>query len=282
MTTQFTQYHSSFQQLNSGLGFGVAAPHNWHPLKTQPLLIFVGLTGVGKTTTLSALLENTLDYTLLPNRRILTNEIIIPQMAGKEQDLQTMCRLQRFQYTRQYREMYPGGMAYVLTQLWVNLQQFKKRLIFDGLRGENEVIYAAENLPRAHFVVLDAPNKVRLERLLNRQDAFDKVKQNSEQLGVHLNQLKSFAALGMPEASSLFSLAEEQELLNLVRAGLVTQTELKDKLKIILKEQKNYNPKATRLALQKIAPERTLVVDTSRSNPQQVADKILSSLAVAV
>lgn len=277
MKTQFTQYHSSFQRLNSGLGFGVAAPQNWHALKTQPLLIFVGLTGVGKTTTLSALLENTLDYTLLPNRRTLTDDIIIPEMAGKEQDLKTMCRLQRFQYTRQYRENYPGGMAYVLTQLWVNLQQVKKRLIFDGLRGKNEVIYAAKSLPLAQFVVLDAPNKVRLERLLTRQDAFDKVQQNCGNADMNMGQLTSFAALGIPEASSLLNFSEENELFNLVRAGFVTPTELKEKLKIVLKEQNNYHPKATRLALQKIAPERTLVVDTSRYNPQQVANKILSS-----
>ena len=47
--------------------------------------------------------------------------------------------------------------------------------IFDGLRGADEVAFALKALPLARFAVLNAPDVVRVERLLQRQDAFDQV-----------------------------------------------------------------------------------------------------------
>ncbi|ERT06205.1 AAA domain protein [Lyngbya aestuarii BL J] len=283
MTTELKQKHSAFQPLSLGVGFGSSVPQGWLSLLTQPVLIIVGLTGVGKSTVISNLMEERLDLSLLPNRRILTDEIIIPQMAENEQNLSYFCRVQRFNYTRQYRQFFSGGMAHVLSQIWINPQQLQTQLIFDGLRGKDEVNYALKAFTEANFIVLDAPNKVRLQRILKRNDAFDSVNtinSNSQNQSVDLDKLTSFAALGISEASSVFNSAEEQEILGWVRQGSVTLKELEQKLKIVVLEQQNYDAVSTRLTLEKMARERTLVIDTTVYNPQQAASQILSYLKV--
>nr|WP_256386670.1 hypothetical protein [Hydrocoleum sp. CS-953] len=65
----------------------------------------VGLTGVGKTTMINTLTKSGLNFTLLPNRRTLTTELIIPYIAGLNgKNIQTICCLERFKYTRQYQK----------------------------------------------------------------------------------------------------------------------------------------------------------------------------------
>lgn len=283
MTTELKQKHSAFQPLSLGVGFGSSVPQGWLSLATKPLIIIVGLTGVGKSTVISNLTEESLDLTLLPNRRTLTDEIIIPQMAEDERSEPYFCRVKRFNYTRQYRQNFPGGMAHVLSQLWINPQQVKTQFVFDGLRGKDEVNYAVKAFPEAKFIVLDAPNKVRLQRILKRNDAFDSVNvvnPNSRNKKINADKLNSFAALGMSEASSVFNSTEEREILSWVRGGSVTVKELQEKLKIVVKEQQNYDSVSTRLTLEKMAPKRTLVIDTTVYNPQQAASQILSYLKV--
>jgi hypothetical protein len=60
----------------------------------------------------------------------------------------------------------------------------------------------------------------------------------------------------------------------------VTADELQEKLKIVVKEQQNYDSVSTRLTLEEMASERTLVIDTTVCNPQQAASQILSCLKV--
>ncbi len=283
MTIKLTQKSSAFQPLSLGVGFGSSVPQGWVSLAKQPLLIIVGLTGVGKSTVISNLTEESLDFTLLPNRRTLTDEIIIPEMAEDERSLSYFCRVQRFNYTRQYREKFPGGMAHVLSQVWVNPQQVNTKFIFDGLRGKDEVNYAVKAFPDANFIVLDAPNKVRLQRILKRNDAFDSIKsfkQKTESKSIDLDDLTNFTALGIPEASSVFNSIEEQEIIDWIHQGVVTVKELQQKLKIVVEEQQNYDAVSTRLTLEKMASERTLVIDTTIDNPQQAASQILSKLKV--
>ena len=90
------------------------------------LLILVGLTGTGKTTTVNALHDQGGRFQLLPNRRELTDQLIIAHV--QQQDGEALVpvtdRAQRFAYTRRYREMHPGGMAYALGQYSVNSEQF--------------------------------------------------------------------------------------------------------------------------------------------------------------
>ncbi|MGK7875896.1 MAG: AAA family ATPase [Xenococcaceae cyanobacterium] len=282
MSGSLTQQHQLWQQLTPAIGVGLPVPEGWLPIATQPLLIIVGVTGVGKSTTTAALAEEGLSFTLLPNRRTLSDQLIISKMAKENrQQGQTLCRIERLKYTRQYREQFPGGMAHILDQLQVNPEQVNSLLIFDGLRGENEVSYAVTALAKAKFVLLDAPDWVRLQRLLSRNDSFDQIAKpqlEGENVEVEPEALTSFAALGVPEASTLFTSTEKQEFLALARKGIFTTAELHDKLKIVVEERRNYNSVATQSALLALAPERTLVIDTTTHTPQQVAKMIVASL----
>lgn len=255
------------RKLSSWLAVGEAlAP--WRPLAELPLLILVGVTGVGKSTTVAALQTAGLSFTLLPNRRELTDELIIGQMqtaAGEPVQLVTD-RIKRFDYTARYREKYPGGMAHALSQLLVLPSELPTaQLIFDGLRGVDEVTYAAELLPRAYFLVLEAPLVVRVKRLLGRGDAFDKVSgiaQKREEVGL----------VGLiPEAAGVFTAEEEAELMGLVADGVVSAEDLQGKLKIVLTERANYDPDGAREALLQMVPERAILADTVALSPEGIA-----------
>lgn len=245
------------------------------PVATQPLLVLVGVTGTGKSTTLDALTESDLNFKLLSDRRTLTDQFIIPTVAQWDgTPEQTVCRIERLKCTRRYRERFPGGMAHVLTQLQVVPPPNNTLLLFDGLRGENEVRYAAKALPQAKFVILEASDRDRLLRLLQRNDTFDRTASATTES--RNDTLTHFAALGLPEASHLFSAAEEREILALAQQGRFSASELRDKLKIVIAERRNYDPDATRQALLAIAPERTLAIDTTRHSPRDIARKIVA------
>ena len=177
-------------------------------------------------------------------------------------------RAERFDYTRRYRAQNPGGLAQALSQLWIDPALWPQPLCFDGLRGAEEVSYAAEYLPNARFAVLDAPDVVRVQRLLGRGDRFDRV-------AVPARSGEDRPGLGVPGAETLFSSAEEARLLALVDAGSVSAEELRAKVAIVVTERQNYDPAAAIAALQRLAPARTVVVDTTRSTPEQAAGKIL-------
>ena len=244
-----------------------AADGGWEGIGERPLLILVGVTGVGKTTTVRAMEAAGLSFTLLPNRRALTDELIIGEMqaAAGEPIEPVTDRVKRFAYTAQYREKYAGGMAQALSQLVVHREKVPtERLVFDGVRGVNEVEAAAELLPRAYFLVLEAPLRVRVKRLLGRGDEFDRVSGIEKRGG---NNLASM----MPEAAGLFMAAEETELMNLVADGVISAADLQTKLKIVLTERENYDPDGAREALLNIAPERVILGDTVRFSPAEIA-----------
>ena len=50
------------------------------PLAESPLLVFVGLTAVGKTTAVEGLLTLRPGLELLPNRRFIADRLILPAM----------------------------------------------------------------------------------------------------------------------------------------------------------------------------------------------------------
>ncbi|NJL02163.1 MAG: ATPase [Spirulinaceae cyanobacterium SM2_1_0] len=193
-------------------------------------------------------------------------------MAGRTEPVTD--RLERLEYARRYRHQHPGGMGEILQQVAVAKDRAQPLLIFDGLRGEAEVSYAARMLPQAAFAMLDAPNKVRLLRMLHRGDPFDRVRV----VGDSASDQEGLAALGVPEAAAHFSPAEIAELLALVQAGTVTGQELRGKLKTIVEQAHVYQPVATRAALEQLAGDRAAILDTASLLPEQVAAAIIDRL----
>ncbi len=266
----------SFNEIAPGVGVGTPAPAGWQSVRQRPLLILVGLTGVGKSTTLAHLMDGEPGWALLPDRRALTDRLIIAAMqaAAGEPVEPVRDRVRRFQYTRRYRELYPGGMAHALAQLWIDPRRLPGPLLFDGLRGDNEVTFAAGALLQAHFAMLDAPDAVRVQRLLGRNDAFDQVHLEGESAdGTAATRL---ADLGIQGAEELFTPGEAGHLLRLVHSGAVPLDELRARVKIVAEERQNYDPDATRAALLREAGSRSLVIDTVAHGPEEVARQILA------
>ena len=187
------------------------------------LLIVLGLTGVGKSTAVTALTDTHTDtytgtLTLLPNRRELTDALIIPavQRADGLPLRPVTDRLERFALTRRYRELHPGGMVRALNE-YLQRDAGEGPFVFDNLRGLEEAEAAVSAFPDARFVLLDAPPLVRLSRLLGRHDPFDEVVDRpkntsfTEQLlavdGLpelfDVRALTSWAAEGAPESDLL-------------------------------------------------------------------------------
>ena len=242
-------------------------------LTQLPVVIMVGLTGVGKSTTLSWLQKMALTVTLLPNRREVTDEVMIaPLQRALGQTPQPVTdRLERFEYTARYRAQYPGGMAHALSQLAFKPDRPNIIVIFDGLRGLNEVKYAAAHFSQARFVVLDAPDLVRLQRLLERGDHFDRAALPA----MPVNEDLITALKTVDKIETIFSQARLAQVAHIVQAaGISTETALA-KITIIVKERLNYDSNSARAYLtQTLPPERVLVVDTAQDEAQAVAQQI--------
>jgi len=231
-----------------GVAFSLELQEGLVSLKTQPLLILVGLTGVGKSTLVEAL-----GLPRLPDRRELVDLYVLPRYGAKP----PIPREERFRLTRRFREEFPGGVAEVLAWGYVPPAPL---LLFDGLRGEEEVAYALEHLPKALFVVLHAREITRLKRLLARQDAFDRV------------------ALSPLEAEKLQELAQgvlaPEELEEAL--ALAPAEEVLAKLKIVAEEKRNYDPEGP-LRLLRDHP-RALVLDTEALDPLAEAQAVRAFL----
>jgi hypothetical protein len=270
-----------FEQLAPGLGVGWPAPAGWRSLAASSLLILVGVTGVGKSTLLAKLAQRGLVFHLLPDRRELTDRLIIAAMQTVDgQPVAPVTdRKLRFDYTRRYRERFPGGMAHALAQLLVDPAMSGSYLFFDGLRGANEVAHAAASLPLARFAMLDAPDWVRVQRLLNRRDSFDRTAAHTNAGDQGAEAAGEPAALGVPEAATLFTPSEAQSLLEWAGRHEVNLDDLRVKLRIVVEERRSYDPAATLTALQTHAAGRTLYLDTVALSPAQVTEQLIAWLA---
>ena len=226
---------------------GEPTPPQAVPLVEQPLLVVVGLTGVGKSHLLRLLA-----YPTLPDRREVVDRYVLP-LSGLQPPLD---RVQRFELTRRFRAEHPGGVAEALLA-GQTLPAWP--LVFDGLRGRDEVGFALERLPQARFVVLEASDQVRLARLLERGDSFDRVK----------GELAQWSDL----AQGIFTDRQLEEILS----WPVAPSELQAKLTIVAEERKNYDPQGARQVLQ--GSPRALFLDTERLSPQQEVEQITDWLA---
>jgi hypothetical protein len=258
--------------LSQDVGAGAPIPIGWKPVAACRCLILVGLTGVGKTTVLARLSTSMPKHTVLPDRRTLTDHLIFP-FIQKEDGLPSepvTDRRLRFEYTRRYRQWFPGGMAHAVSQVCVSPGAASGLIVFDGLRGENEVRHAAQLMPDARFLMLDAPDAVRIRRLLSRRDSFDITAPVTATVEAAVGE-SALDALGMPDLAALLKNEEQQQLLRLVNDGAVSVEQLAAKARIVVEERRNYDPSATRAALEECAPARTLIVDAAALSPDDVA-----------
>jgi hypothetical protein len=252
----------AYRPLGPGLGCGDPAPAGWLEAAALDLVVLVGLTGVGKTTLLAAL--GTLPGALsLPDRRRLADAVILAGPAGGPPPGD---RAERFAATRRFAADEPGGMAAILAALRLAPGLATGPALFDGLRGEAEVRHAAAALPRARFVALCAPNALRLERLLDRADPFDRT-----------------AAPGgadpLAAAEGLLEPAEIDALRRRLAAGALAPAAVAEKLAILAAEQRGYDPERTLAALAAAAPQRTLAIDTAGLDAAATADAARSFIA---
>jgi hypothetical protein len=252
-------------------------------MQNRPLLILVGVTGVGKSTTLDYLQQSALGFSLLPDRRALTDRLIIGYLQTVDgvpvQPVKD--RRERFAYTRRYHQLFPGGMSHALSQLVVDTAVHPHWLCFDGLRGEGEVAHAARVLPQARFVVLDAPDLLRVQRLLGRSDRFDQISSNDTMTTAATRQ-NTLAAVGVAEGDALFSAAEIATLLQSaappIGTGTIAVDELRAKLQIVVEERRNYDPQAATAYLTAHAPDRTLLIDTTWVTAEVAAQQVVDWL----
>ncbi len=229
---------------------GEAQPGFEH-LRDLEFYVLVGVTGVGKSTTLAALQSAGLEFFLLPDRRDVTDAVIF-------QGERITDREARFARTATFRETNPGGMAQALETISV---QARPPILFDGLRGLNEVEHAAQAFPKAHFIALDAPDTVRVQRLLGRGDAFDRVASERPQ---------EMSLRWMPGIEHVFTSEQIAQL----EALEVEPSELEAKVKIVVTERQNYDPKAANAFLQQLDSSRVLYVDTTLESPNVIAERI--------
>jgi hypothetical protein len=256
-----------FTQIAPGIGFGRPLPAGWRSMADSEVLVLVGVTGAGKSTAIAAMDERKVAYSLLPDRRVVTDRVIIPLYESEP----VFDRVQRFAITQRFTRDCRGGMAAVLAGLAADASTRGLPLVFDGLRGEAEVAHAAAVLPHARFLVLTAPDPVRLMRLLKRGDAFDRAAPTGEASGG--------VTLDLPDAEGILSPADIERLRAEVAAGTLEADEVRAKFKIIAAERRNYDPDRAVAALLAAAPERTAVVDTTVSGPTEVGAVLAKLLA---
>ncbi len=229
-------------------------------LAALPLTVLVGVTGVGKSTALAALTGADAGMRVLPDRREVTDAVMILPATG---GVPVRDREARFRLTAAYRQSHPGGMAQALGSLIADVNHWGEAPVFDGLRGLEEVGYAAQAFPAWRFVALGAPDVVRVRRLLGRADTFDQVGAGG---GGALRE--ELAALTGVDA--VFSPAELDDLAALAQAGFAPADVLA-KVKIVVSERRNYDPAAAEAFLRTLPPARALVLDTVALDPAGVA-----------
>ncbi len=229
-----------------------------HPLSSLPLVVLVGVTGVGKSTTLEHLSQQR-PFALLPDRRELTDAFIFGGEKIKD-------RTERFRRTRAFRGQNPGGMGKVLEKL--TLEQLPTvPVLFDGLRGLEEVSHAAQ-FGSWRFVLLDAHDLERARRLIGRGDDFDKTA-----LEVTTDTLEA-----LNELEGVRDVFSERERLELSQMN-AAPWDIVSKVKIVLEERRNYDPRAARdYLLDTLEFGRVIYLDTQMYSPLEVAQRLLEWL----
>lgn len=244
---------------------------------TPPLVILVGLTGVGKSTAVEALRTSVPGTALLPNRRELADRLVIPdalRLEGAEIRAVTD-RVERFRLTARYRARNPGGLAHALARyLTDNPPSGPGLLLFDNLRGESEVRFALAAFPRARFIVLEAPADLRVLRLAGRRDTFDRVGGGLQASGERAEDARTERTLlrRLREVPDLAQLTDVAAL-----AAAATGLDPEDVLtgaRVVAEEGTYYDQAATWACLEPEPATRRMRVNTGREPAAEVAARI--------
>jgi len=241
-------------------------------LLEAPLIVFVGLTGVGKTTAVAGALGRR-PLHLLPNRRWIADRLILPAMLAEigEAPRPVTDRRRRFELTALYRSRFEGGLAHALGLLWIDVERVEPPYVFDGLRGVEEVSWAAREMPLSRFVVLDAPEPVRLQRLLGRGESFDRAHVDMAEGGLRE------ALASLEGIDTVFSEAELSALVESPEIRAHPVGTIVEKAAILVEERRNYDSRRALAALESLLPaSRLLSLDTARLDGGQVASRIVS------
>lgn len=258
---------------------GARAPAG-EPVRGRPMIVLVGLTGAGKTTTVGGLQAFLPLAAILPDRRALTDRLILPMMTGSADPV--VDRVERFRLTAAFKDRHPGGMGEVLGWLVLPSGLPPGPVLFDGLRGEAEVTAAAA-LGNARFLVLDCSPQGRLRRLCGRNDPFDRAATGAGS-GAQ-GGADTTAALRKALIAAEFDTLVPAEVIEVLAAELAASradpAAVARMAAIIVEESRHYDPVAARAALQRLAPGRTLVIDTDRLASDQVAATAVAWSAAA-
>lgn len=244
-------------------------------LRDRGLLVLVGLTGAGKTTAVERLAGQVPFAALLPDRRALTDKLILPMMTGGTGAVAD--RVERFRLTAAFKERHPGGMGEVLGWLTLPRGLPAGPVLFDGLRGAAEVTAAAA-LPRARFAVLDCPPEGRLWRLCGRNDPFDQAKVDIMTDASADGAGAMRAVLGDAGFSALVGAAAVDRLAWMLADRGTDPSLAARSAAIIVEESRHYDPAPAREALLRLAPDRTMVLDTGALDAAAVVGRIVGWL----
>lgn len=235
------------------------------------LIFVVGLTGVGKSSSLEGVHAQR-SITLLPNRRELTDHVIIPVVQhweGRAVEAVTD-RLERFEYTRRYRERHSGGVVHALeAYLETVTLPTDTPILFDNIRGEDEARYAVNTFTNSRFIILDAPPLERLKRMATRKDNFDQVRATRLENDTFIANLQT-----VPDADKVFDLYEVARL----EAAGYDEDALLTGVRIITQEQVHYDAQAALKVLEHLPENRFLHVDTSKLWLEEVVYLLLAWL----
>lgn len=262
------------------------APEGRLPLAHARVLILVGLTGAGKTATVAGLAGRGAVRAVLPDRRDITDRIILPAMTGDPSRTVTD-RLERFRLTAAFRERHPGGMGDVLERLAIDADTGAGQIgggwmVFDGVRGPAEAA-AAARLPNAVFAVLLAPPELRVARLCLRDDPFDRA---AREAGGEADRIGSDDAadpdyvhvLEERGVGDLLTRSAVQRLARVLSDASVDLGTVGSSSSIVVEESRYYDSAEALAVLNTLAPGRTVVADTSNNGIDAVVDIIATAI----
>lgn len=279
MTQPQAEQQDQLEYLQPWLAAGPSPPPGWQPLSTLRLVIIVGVTGTGKTTATKNLAKNGLNFQLLPDRRFLTDKLIIAPLQREDgQEVKTLPRIQRVPYIRRYKQRHPAGLAYAISKLFIDPAACGGFWIFNGLRGPAEVRYAIDAIPRAEFLILDASEIVRAQRLIKRKDPYDRMIKGEKESSTGDGDMNRFEALGVPKAAAIFSPQEQAQLLEMAKSEHFAAADVRNILELLCLERRLYDKDATIATLNSLAPERTCLIDTTDLSAGEVAQKMIGRL----